>query len=165
MTPEPEPVAVKTLTTLGRTRETTAAKFRDAVGVAVGTGVGVGVAVGGGVGVGVDVGTGVEVGVGVGVGVGNGVGVGVEVGNGVGVGLVVGAGVEVGIVSMVAPTLAATVASMSGVGVAVGVGSAASTAAATVASMFGVGDCWQAIKKPVPIPNRTTRTNRRIPPL
>ncbi len=68
------------------------------------------------------------------------VGVGVRVAVIVGVGVSVGAWVcvSVGSATMVATTPASIVASMSGVGVSVCVGSAAITIACTVASRFGV---------------------------
>ena len=64
--------------------------------------------------------------------------VGVGVGRGVGVGVAVGRGVGVGMAASVAAIRASTVASMSGVGVGVAVGSAAATAACTVASISRV---------------------------
>ncbi len=71
------------------------------------------------------------------------VGVGVRVGKGVvvgtGVRVMVGVGVKVGAAVMVAATPASIVASISGMGVGVSVGSTAITIACTVASKFGVG--------------------------
>ena len=112
------------------------------VGVLVGIGVGVLVGVGGGVLVGV--GGGVLVGIAVGVLVGVAVGVLVGIGVGVLVGVAVGVetGVEVGegaMASTVDRTLAAMVASASGVEVGDGEGTAIATAACTGASMSGVG--------------------------
>ena len=60
-------------------------------------------------------------------------------GVGVSVAVCVGVGVGVGMASIVARTPACTVASTSGVGDGVSVGSALATAACTVASMSGVG--------------------------
>ena len=72
-------------------------------------------------------------------GVGVGRGSGVAVGWGVAVGMGVGKGVAVGDAASVARIPACTVAGISGVDVAVGVGSAARTAASTVASISGAG--------------------------
>ena len=89
-------------------------------------------------------GTGVGVLVGQGVRVGGGVGLGVAVNVGVGAGVWVGVGasgvlVSAGMASIVAWTLASTVASTSGVWVGVAVGIAMAMADCTVASMSGVG--------------------------
>lgn len=63
---------------------------------------------------------------------------------------------------MVALTLAETVASMFGVGVAFGVGAAAWPSGSTVAIGPGEGDCWQAKSSNTGTANNKTAIGRRI---